>query len=210
MNTKLFLLSVALLSFLAFSSVSALSQTVITFDTLPLNTGSPIYIPNGYQGLSWSNFGCVNGLLTPTVYPSLTDGYYYGVVSASNVAFNVLGTPAEIDSPGTNFNFLSAYLTGAWHSNLNIEVQGFSGATMLYDTAVVAVATIPTLFTFGYRNIDRLYFNSFGGQPAFSTDGGNHFVMDNFTFEFVPEPSSFVLTGAGVLTLCVFRKRRRA
>jgi len=34
--------------------------------------------------------------------------------------------------------------------------------------------------------------------------------MDNFTFEFVPEPSTLLLTGAGVLTLCALRKRRRA
>jgi hypothetical protein len=126
------------------------------------------------------------------------------------VALNAHGDPAEIDSPGTNFNFLSTYLTGAWNSNLNIQVQGFSGATMLFNTTVVASATSPTLFTFNYLNIDRLYFNSFGGQDAgFPSGMGEQFVMDNLTVEFVPEPSTFLLTGAGVLTLCALRKRKR-
>jgi len=39
--------------------------------------------------------------------------------------------------------------------------------------------------------------------------GGENFEMDNFTFDLVPEPSTFLLTGAGVLTLCALRKRRR-
>src|SRR5260221_13569032 len=86
------------------------------------------------------------------------------MTTLSNVAVNDFGAPAEIDSLGTNFNFLSAYLTGAWNNNLNIEVQGFSGTNLLYDTTVVASATSPTLFTFNYLDIDRLTFNSFGGQ----------------------------------------------
>jgi hypothetical protein len=151
----------------------------------------------------------VNGILAPTTYPSLTDGYYYGVVSASNVAFNGLGQPAEIDS-ATNFDFLSVNLTGAWHSNLNIEVQGFRSGGLLYDTTVVATATSPTLFTFDYLDIDRLYFNSYGGDVAFGHDGGAHFVMDNMTIEFIPEPSSLLLTVLGAVTLfAVVRRKRR-
>jgi hypothetical protein len=205
------LLTVPLVCFtvLTFSAVSARSQTVITFDGPPLNIGTGGYIPNGYQGLSWSNFGWVNGILAPTVYPSLTDGFYYGVVSGSNVAINILGQPAEIDS-ATDFNFLSVYLTGAWHSNLNIEVQGYGIGGLLYDTTVVASATSPTLFTFDYLNIDRLYFNSYGGDVAFGYDGGNHFAMDNFMFEFIPEPSTFLLAAMGGVWLIVFLRRRRA
>jgi len=138
------------------------------------------------------------------------------MASSSNVAAlfgsNAFGIAnSEIDSPGTNFNFISAYLTGYWNSNLNIEVQGFRGASLVYSQIVIASATSPTLFTFDYLDINRIYFNSFGGQPAFGVSGGEYVsVMDNFTFDLVPEPSSFLLTGAGVLTLCTFRKRRRA
>jgi len=208
MKRRLFLLPLTFLSLLTFSMISPCRATVVTFDDIPKNTGTASFLQNDYQGLVWSNFGIVNAVLYTSLHG--VSGTYYGMVSASNVAFNALGTPAEIDSAGTNFNFLSAYLTGAWNSNLNIEVQGFNGGNLLYSTTVVASATSPTPFTFNYQNIDRLYFNSFGGQDAGFSGGGENFEMDNFTFEFVPEPSTFLLTGAGVLTLCAFRKRRRA
>jgi hypothetical protein len=163
-------------------------------------------IPQGYQGLSWSNFWVSNAILHANSVN--TNGYYYGMVSPSNVAFNAKGNPAEIDSSGTNFNFLSAYLTGAWNSNLNIEVEGFNGTNLLYDQTVVASATNPTLFTFSYMDIDRLYFNPYGGEPAFDPVPAYNFVMDNFTFEFVPEPSSLLLAALGAVSLVAFLRRR--
>ena len=145
--------------------------------------------------------GAIFAVLNAVAYTGLngSNGFYNGMISISNVALNGFGAPAEIDS-STNFNFLTVYLTAAWNSNLNIEVQGFSGAIMLYDTTVVASATSPTLFTFDYLNIDRLYFNSFGGEYAgFPNGSAEHFAMDNLTFEFVPEPSPLLLTAAAAL-----------
>jgi len=37
-----------------------------------------------------------------------------------------------------------------------------------------------------------------------------HFAMDNFTFVFIPEPSSFLLATAGALLLWPLLKRKRA
>jgi hypothetical protein len=96
-----------------------------------------------------------------------------------------------------------------WRSNLNIEVQGFSGTNLLYDQTVVASATNPTLFTFNYLDIDSLTFNSFGGQNAgFPLGSGGQFAMDNLSFGFVPEPSTVLLTAVGALTLYAFLKRK--
>jgi hypothetical protein len=79
------------------------------------------------------------------------------------------------------------------------------------DQPVVASATNPTLFTFNYLDIDSLYFTSSGGQPAFfNSGGGEWFAMDNFTFEFVPEPSTFLLAALGGVSLVAFFKRKRA
>jgi len=205
MKAKRFLLLALFSSVLPFS---ARSQTVITFDDIPTPN---LYasIPNGYQGLDWStNFSVLNAIQATDdgQYPS---GYFYGMVSPSNVAYNGSASPVEVDAP-TNFNFLSTYLTDAWNSNLNLEVEGFNGGTLLYSNTVVASATSPTLFTFDYLNIDRLTFNSYGGQSAgFGYSGGN-FVMDNMTFDFIPEPSSLLLTALGTVTLWAFLKRKRA
>jgi hypothetical protein len=209
MNRTLFLRSFAVFILPALWTASAFSQTVITFDDI--STPSIFAsIPNGYQGLNWStNFSTLNAF--SFTGGSALNGYYYGMVSSSNVAYNGSASPAEIDAQGTNFDFLSAYLTGAWNSNLNIEVEGFRSGGLLYDTTVVVGATSPTLFTLDYLNIDRLTFNSFGGQSAgFSSHGGANFVMDNFTFDFVPEPSPLLLATAGALLLCPLLKRKRA
>jgi hypothetical protein len=206
MNARLLTLPLVCFTVVMSSAVSICPQTVVTFDDLP----APVVgtnIPNAYEGLSWSNFWVYNAILYTNVWPP--NGYYYGMVSASNVAYDAYGTPSEIDSV-TNFNFFSAYLTGAWNSNLNIEVEGFNGAQKIYDTIVIASATNPTLFTFNYFDIDRLYFDSYGGEPAFAGIDETHFVMDNFIFEFIPEPSSLLLTALGAVSLVAFLKRKRA
>jgi hypothetical protein len=204
MNTKL-LVAVLVCTF---SSLSAHSQTVVTFDDLN-KTASGSFLTAPYQGLVWSNFGCLNAILSASMWGP--DGTYYGMVSPSNVAINgnFPGTYAEIDSPGTNFNFLSAYLTGAQRSNLDIQVDGFGGSTLLYNTTVVVSATSPTLFTFDYQDVNRLLFNSYGGQTAFF-GGEESFAMDNFTFELIPEPSSLLLAALGSVSLIAFLRRKRA
>lgn len=214
MKLRSLLLPAVCLGLLVFSAFSARSQTVVTFDDLS-ETASGSWLQNGYQGLNWNTVLVNNAILgTNSVWRGPT-GDYYGMVSLSNVAV-LFGNPSitgnsEIDSPGTNFNFLSAYFTGAFDSNLNIEVQGFNGTNLIYDQTVVASATNPTLFAFNYLNIDRLYFNSSGGEPAFGfyNDTGE-FIMDNFMFEYVPEPSTFLLAALGGVSLVAFLRRKRA
>ena len=207
MKVRLLILLVTFLTLLASMSITASSQTVVTFDDLT-ETASGSFITTPYHSLVWSNFLCLNSVLSNAKFGP--DGTYYGMVSASNVVINgsFFGTTAEIDSTASNFNFLSVYLAGAQRSNLNIEVEGFRSGGLLYDTTVVASATSPTLFNFNYLNIDQLVFNSSGGQTAFF-GGQESLVMDNFTFDLVPEPSAFLLAGFGALMLCPLLKRRR-
>lgn len=208
MKTKSILLPLTCFA-LAFFFAGLARGNVITFDDLSESaTGS--FLANGYQGLVWSNFFCFNAILATNRPEVGVTGFYYGMVSTSNIAYNANGGSAEIDSPDTNFDFVSTYLTGAVNSNLNIEVQGFSGAIMLYSTTVVASATSPTLFTFNYQNVNRLYFSCSGGQPVFD-GGGAIFAMDNLTFVLVPEPSSLLLTaGAGLLLWPLLKRKRTA
>jgi hypothetical protein len=61
-----------------------------------------------------------------------------------------------------------------------------------------------------YLDIDRLTFTSSGGQNAgFPGGGGEAFAMDNFTFEFIPEPSSLLLATLGGVSLAAILRRRR-
>jgi hypothetical protein len=207
MRARLLLRSLVVFAALSCSLIPPCRATVVNFDDFSPRIGGQ-RITNAYGGLVWSNLGVANTFLDANDRGYLT-GYNYGMITPSNVAYNAFGLPAEVDAAGTNFNFLSAFLTGAWNSNLNIQVQGFRAGALIYDETVVAAATNATLFIFNYENIDRLYFNSFGGQPAFGPISQAHFAMDNLTFEFVPEPSALLLTGAGVALLWAFHKRKR-
>lgn len=209
MKLRLYLVPAVCFGLLVFSAGSSRSQTVITFDDIPKNNGTSTFLQSNYHGLVWNSFAVGNGILSPDINGHITNGYYYGVVSPSNVAVVGFAGTSVIDSPGTNFDFLSAYFTGGWNSNLNIEVQGFNGTTLVYDTIVIASATNPTLFTFNYLDISSLDFTGSGGLSAFDGVVDAGFAMDNFTFEFVPEPSPLLLTAAGLLTLRAFVKRSR-
>lgn len=183
-------LCLALDVLLTFCLIPASRANVVTFDDLTENGTNLLVVPSAYHGLVWTNFNALNSVvLTNYFSPS---GYYNGMISPSNVAYNGFGNPAEIDLADGNFDFLSAYLTAAWNSNLNVVVQGFSGATMLYSTNVIVNWTGQTLVDFNFQNIDRLTFDSFGGTNAGVPGAGEQFVMDNFSFAFDPAPPGFV------------------
>ena len=211
MKIRLFRLPLVSLTALMLSAAPTRSQILVTFDDFDLSHSHAYStnIPNGYQGLNWTNFGVVNPVLMSNAL-TYSVGYGYGMISPSNVAYNAFGSPAEIDARGTNFDFLSAYLTAAWNSNLNIEVEGFRDTNLVYDQTKIVSPFGPTLFTFNYLDIDRLYFNSFGGEPAFGAGSEENFAMDNFMFEFIPEPSTFLLAALAAVSLAAFLGRKRA
>jgi hypothetical protein len=165
------------------------AQGVLTFDNLPSGDyrGGPGFaaVPNGYGGLNWNNFGVVNGAeMSPSNGYASVLGYYSGVVSPNNVAFNEYGDPASITVSGGLFDLDSAYLTSAIDSVplLDIQVQGFVGATMLYNNTYTVNNSGSTLINFDYSGIDSVTFTS-GEEP---------FAMDNLTVS-VPEPKSLNL-----------------
>jgi PEP-CTERM motif len=207
MNAKLVLMLAALSLLLTCSFVSTSWGNLITFDDFSTGADPGTGVTNGYNDLNWQNLHVLNAPLETLAYS--TSGYTYGMVSASNVVYNGNGFPAAIDSIDTNFNLLSVYLTGAWDNNLNITVQGLNGATLLYSTSIVAQATAATLFTFNWQNLSSLTLSSTFGQSAgFLGGAGVQFVMDNLNVTFVPEPSTLLLSGLGVLTLMALLRRK--
>ena len=178
-------------------------QEVLTFDNLPTTPPAPGeaasgYIPDGYGGLDWSDFGVINGL---EVGPSY--GYYTGVVSGPNVAFNEFGGTGTISNPYA-FNLHSADLTAALNLNtpLEIQVEGFQGTTMAYNNTYTVNNLGPTLINFNYLSVDRVEFIS---SPA------QQFAMDNLNVTVplpVPEPGSMGLMLVAGLAGALVKSRR--
>ncbi|HWY32427.1 MAG TPA: hypothetical protein VNX46_16815 [Candidatus Acidoferrum sp.] len=160
--------------------------TLLTFDHL--STGAVpgldhTVVPNGYGGLSWDNFGALDGLAAGHSY-----GYYTGVVSPNNVAFNMYGDSASISVSSGSFDLESAYLTSALNSVpiQQIQVQGFVGGTVVYNNICTVNNYGPTLINFDYVGIQSVTF----------TSGSQQFAMDNLAVS-VPEPDTL-----GFWTVC--------
>ena len=134
----------------------AFGQTeTINFDDL---VGSHLPVPNGYEGLQYSNFHYGDGA-------TLGGGYATGTVSSPNVAFDAFGNPANF-SRATPFTFNSVYLTAAFTDGLMVEVQGLRGGTLVFDQTVTLSLTTPTLFTFDYTGVTEVNFIASGNDFA--------------------------------------------
>jgi hypothetical protein len=196
----------------AVAGIAGAQAQIITFDDLPTPAGNgSSVIPNGYGGLQWQNFNYLNGVTLPA-NPS---GYQYADVSPDNVAFNSQGQPATITS-GTAFDLNSGYFTGAWRDGLQVEVQGFVGATLTYDNTYTLISTAPILLSFNYTGVDKVVFTSSGGtlnpnyhdpdlDPPLHTDA-DQFAMDNLTINATPEPSTVALAGLGIAFVLARRR----
>ena len=195
----------ALCGLLAFGPATARAD-LITFDDLPGPTLSPI--PNGYHGLLWTSFWSANPIVD-----HLAPGYVNAVVSAPNVAINAFGNPAEI-AAATPFDFKGASITSAWNDGLKVEIQGFKGATMLYDQTFTVNTSGPTTIVVNYQNVDNVTFIASGGTPH-GDISGRQFAIDNLRVDArltkTPEPTSLVLlaVGGAVCALANGRRRRR-
>jgi hypothetical protein len=158
-------------------------------------------IQNGYEGFQWNNFWVIDTVLMP-----YTCGDKNGVVSLNNVAFNGYGNSA-LFSDG-QFNLNSAYLGATWNDGLQVEVQGFAGATLLYDNTYVVNTTGSTLINFNYLGINQVNFISSGGTPhGYSSGSGTQFMLDNLSVTIVPEPSMPAVAGLGAVLLLLRRSK---
>jgi len=161
------------------------SQELITFDDL---TGTEEPVPAVYDSLVWSNFNYLDALTFGE--PS---GFAAGVVSDPNVAYNDYGTPAAISS-AVPFDFLSADLTSVWNDGLRVELQGYNGASLIYDSTYTLNVTAPLLVQPDYLGVTSVQFISSGGSvhPGYA-GSGEHFAMDNATVVFPPSPPVITL-----------------
>jgi hypothetical protein len=173
--------------------------TVIDFEDVPHMD----IIPNGYAGFNWNNF---YGLDASQYIHS---GYQNGVASGTGVALNGYAADASI-SRVTPFNFGGAYLTGAWNNGLQLEVLGYKGDVLKYDTTITINSLDAIYFAFNYKAVDKVTFHSFGGSDAGYGGGGAHFVMDDLTYsraKVAPIPGALWLLGSGLVGLVGFRRR---
>jgi len=201
------LLTVLSVAFLVFGLYGVSLAAVISFDDVPganpWSSGNAI--ADGYYGFNWDQFYVLNG---GNYSPG--SGYDNGVTSGEWVAYNAWANVATIND--FDFDFNGAYFTGAWNDGLNINIQGLNDGNLLYDQTFQVNTSGPTWYAANFIGVDQLVFSSFGGiYHQGLNGGGTHFAMDDFTYNEtapVPEPSTILLLGAGLLGLVGFNRKR--
>jgi hypothetical protein len=178
---------------------TAFSQgtTTLTFDEYPLSEGLLLPVPSGYGGLQWGGFGIINATAINFNHTGYPNGLVSGenlITSFSGASFN--GTTEEISS-SVPFDFDSAYLTAAFRDGLQIEAQGYTGSTLIYDNFYTINTESPTLILFNFLGVNQVTFFASGGVDAFFQGDGSGFAIDNMTVA-VPEPNA-----TGLFFFCV-------
>lgn len=190
---------------------STAKATVVTFDDLtPVNAPNTGFnLPVSYNGLNWGQG--TRGIVGCSSYFTQNTGYCRGRASGDNVMYS-LGLNTVTMANGHTFDFNGAYLTAAWHDNLNVELKGYIGNTVAYNFFTTISDDVATYFNVGFTGIDRLTINSFGGVSPGTWGSGPHLAIDNFTYNEssqVPEPTSIALLGLGLVGLGFFRGRKQ-
>jgi len=174
--------------------VAKAATLIVGWDEFPFGGGS---FPSGYAGLEWSGFH----------FSSVLNGYGFAnaAVSPPNSAWNADGL-ASFSAP-TAFDVNSVYLTGVFRDGVQVQVDGYLGASLLYSNTFTVYTTQATFFELNYLGVDEVVFNSFGGTPVYA-GGGPNFAMDNLTITTAPEPASSMLIGLVIAGLAGARRRR--
>lgn len=185
----------------AFTLISSVaSATVLTFDSLQGIGHTPV--PNGYGGFDWTT-GSTIGTLDAALVGVTNTGYGTGTVSPHIIAFNWYGNSNSIIRTGdsSEFVFNGAYLTAAW-ADQTISISGFNNGALKYSSGIIDIYTKgPEWVNLDWTGIDTLVIYNNGSQ----------WVMDNFTVNeaIVPESSSLVIFGLGLVAMVSIRRRMK-
>jgi hypothetical protein len=165
------------------------NATVVTFDDLPDGL-----VPSVYDGINWgSNWSVYSGPQSPYTAESSPSRIY------TNYAFFPPGS-ASVDT----FSFVSASVfKGAYVAGYGgfgpVTFDLYNGANLVAVSASLSASATPTFLSSGYSGL----VTSVGVSGA-----AGYYVLDNVTYNAVPETSTWVMMLAGFAGLGFLGYRR--
>ena len=195
---------VALLAVLVGCLPASVFAVVVNFDDLP---NGPV--PVGYQGLTWGtssdhavpgqtgSFTVSNSLSYAT--PHSAPNYVYNSYGPDNLWFSFAGPVS---------------FSGAWFANAGATPGHKAEEVRFRDdlgnlSAWLNLSDAPQFLDASFSGSTTVYVERRGGVGGSETLGdGRWYTMDDVTYDAVPEPSTILLVGGGLLAL--FAQRRKS
>ena len=181
---------------LALLAPVAATATVLSFDDL----GSDGSVPASYGGLDWSAGGWSYYTFTgdaPPYTPHSGDGR--ATVNWYDDADAAAAKPTSRIGFGQNMVFDGAYFAGL--SGATVQYELYRDGALVWTSAALNPTGTPAFLASGYAGlVDAI---EFVGPSLYSV------VMDDFTFNAVPEPASGALLLAGLAGITLVMRRRQ-
>ncbi len=147
------------------------ANTVITFDDVGVLGGA------NYFGLDWSSaWSHLNGST------AVDSGYKNGLVSGTEVAFNLNESDVTVSKSSGTWDFTGTYISAAWRDGLQVTFTGAKDGTDIFSETISVDYTGPNWQDLNFTDIDTLSISSTGGDEVDGLLGsGTNFALDNFT-----------------------------
>jgi len=194
------------ISMLLASTVGAITLTFDDIDSRDLISLGPTYFPywGVHEGFQFSSTSSVNrvDVMNLDIY-SASGPAYSGSYALMN---NVSGAAVVTAEDGSLFSFQSVYAK-SWHEyNLGLrEIKGFLSGTEVASVTLDLTGSWQHIVG-NFSNIDRLEFQ------LNLTPGSGFFLLDDLVLNesnAVPEPSTLLLFGTGLVGIGIFRRKFR-
>ncbi len=199
---KKILLAFLFIAAIFFSSNGIARALVLGFDDItPVidngQWGTYVYVPDGYGGLNWHYDQGPGQVMATSGHSAFDDGVKSGEYAA------VIGNgTATIWDPVGTFDFIGAYFTGGWYS-VSATVEGYLDDELISTKTVSTIDGSAVWHDFNFEGINKLVFPGSGNNQDY--------VIDNFTYNrnVIPEPTTMLLLGAGLLGFAGARRRMK-
>lgn len=190
---------------------SPAQANVITFDDITSGITN-VNVPNNYAGFNWLN-------QTQTLYDGRfmeVFGNNYSAPSANYAIFNKYGTREISIAFNEVINFSGAYFSG-WGINnklakdgttaTSVTVLGYQGESLVDSRSMNLTTNQYDWLSANLLGIDRLVIQSSSDRTWWLMDDFSYDTPINDATAAVPEPTTLLLLGTGLIGIASIRKR---